>query len=158
LIADPTDGSNVGQVSLLLVDDEPLILKALGRLLKDAGLELLTADCGEDALRVLRARHVDMIMSDNLMPGMKGVELLSRARVERPQVVRMMLTGVADRDTALRAINESHVEHLIEKPWDDASLRQLLLDTALQVLEARTAAAAPNPAAALRNFSPLRAS
>jgi putative two-component system response regulator len=144
----------MSNIKLLIVDDEPNITRALQRMLKDAGLELLTANSPLEALQIVREQNVDVIMSDNLMPGMKGVELLAKVRDEKPKVVRIMMTAVADRDTALRAINECHVEHLLEKPWDDGELRQLLRDVALDVLARRTVMAGPDPAAAMKTFRP----
>jgi len=115
---------------LLLVDDEANILKALTRLLRRLGHEILPADGGEAALEILRQREVSLILSDQRMPGISGAELLERARELRPEAVRIMLTGYTDLQAAMQAINQGAVFRFLTKPWDD----QVLLDTVAQAL------------------------
>jgi response regulator RpfG family c-di-GMP phosphodiesterase len=116
--------------TLLLVDDEANILKALGRLLRRTGHELLTAAGGEEALAILGEHPVSLVVSDQRMPGMTGVELLQRARELQPEAVRIILTGYTDIQAAMQAINEGAVYRFLTKPWDD----QALLDTVAQAL------------------------
>ncbi|MGM0701326.1 MAG: HD domain-containing phosphohydrolase [Pseudomonadota bacterium] len=112
--------------TLLLVDDEPNVLTALRRELRQEGYRLLTAEDGEAALTHLATEPVDAVISDALMPGMDGIELLGRIQHEYPDCLRLLLTGKADLNAAVRAINEGHVYRYIAKPWDATELRQTL--------------------------------
>ena len=91
--------------AVLLVDDEANILNALTRLFLDRDVRVLRAGNGEEALGIVRREPVAVVVSDNLMPGMRGVELLSRVRDLSPDTVRVLLTGYADLPTAIEAIN-----------------------------------------------------
>ena len=108
--------------TLLLVDDEPEILRSLSRLLRPYAFNLLTAESGEQALQVLAEQHVDAIISDQRMPGMTGVAFLSIVRERYPDVVRMILSGYADLESVTTAINQGAVYKFITKPWDDDQL------------------------------------
>lgn len=112
--------------SLLLVDDEPHVLSALTRVLRRDGYRLFTAASGEQALTIMEAEPIDLVVSDSLMPGMEGAELLSLIQQHWPQCVRMLLTGRADLAATVRAINEGHIYHFIAKPWSDDELRLTL--------------------------------
>lgn len=118
---------------ILIVDDEEFVLKALERSLRLDGHEVIA--CGDplQAIQVLKERDVDVVISDHLMPQVKGLDLLREARAIRPQAVRILLTGHADLQLALRAINEGEVYRFFTKPWDDETLR---LDVRLAI-EAR---------------------
>ncbi|HEY5190773.1 MAG TPA: response regulator [Candidatus Deferrimicrobium sp.] len=83
--------------AVLLVDDEVNILNALERLFLDRDVRVLRAGNGEEALGIVRKEPVAVVVSDNLMPGMRGVDLLSRVRDLSPDTVRVLLTGYADR-------------------------------------------------------------
>ncbi|MBI5017500.1 MAG: response regulator [Deltaproteobacteria bacterium] len=116
--------------TLLLVDDEENILKALTRLFRRQGYEILTALGGSPALELLATRPVSLILSDQRMPAMSGAEFLTAARKIQPDAVRMMLTGYSDIRTAIEAINEGHVTRFLVKPWQDDTL----LETVAQAL------------------------
>ena len=104
--------------NILVVDDDPQILSALGQELSEAGLKSLTAISAEDALALLREEQIAILLTDNCMPsGMNGLELLKIAKTAYPDTVRLLMTGHADLDTAVRAINESEVYKFILKPW-----------------------------------------
>lgn len=122
-------------VRILFVDDEELILKALRRSLQREGYELFFSSRPAEAIAIVEAQQVDVVVSDYMMPGMNGVEVLARLREKHPTVVRMMMTGQADRDATLRAIREGNIHRYIEKPWDDAALKSILKDTAQSILE-----------------------
>ncbi len=119
--------------TLLLVDDEENILKALRRLFARTGHEVLTAASGEEALGVLRERPVSLILSDQRMPGMTGAELLTKALALRPEAVRVMLTGHSDLASAMDAINQGRVYRFLAKPWDDAGLLALVEEALAEV-------------------------
>ena len=108
--------------TLLLVDDEPEILRALSRLLRPLDFTILTAESGDQALQVLAEHHVDAVIADQRMPGMSGVAFLSIVRERYPDVVRMILSGYADLHAVTTAINQGAVYKFITKPWDDAQL------------------------------------
>ena len=110
---------------ILLVDDEPEILFSLRGLLRRE-FDLHTAQGGAEALEVLRRQPVHVIMSDQRMPGMTGVELLRRARAERPEAIRIIFTGYADIKAVVDAINEGQIYRYLTKPWDPDELVALL--------------------------------
>ena len=112
--------------SILIVDDEPLIRQALVRALSGEGYELIQAPGGQEALEILKSRAVDLILSDLVMPGMDGLELLRNARTVRPESLRIVLTGHADLDMAVRAINDGAVYRFLLKPWDSFDLRVMI--------------------------------
>lgn len=105
--------------TVLFVDDEEHILQSVRRLFVDNGLEVLLATGGEEAIRCFETRDIDVIVTDYLMPGMKGVELLSRIKVISPDTVRILMTAHADLTMAIEAINLGEVFKFITKPWDN---------------------------------------
>jgi len=112
---------------VLFLDDEPGILDALRRLFIDDHVVVLTSTHGTDALDKLEKNEISVLVSDNLMPCMKGIEFLQRARHLSPDTVRIMLTGHADMEAAVDAINKGEVYRFITKPWDDNELRMTVL-------------------------------
>lgn len=118
-----TVNSGTPVASLMLVDDEPNILQALRRVLRQEGYRLLMAYNGEEALAIMQNEPVDLVVSDSRMPGMDGAELLSRIQQTWPDCRRLMLTGHADMTSTIRAINEGQIYRYISKPWNDDELR-----------------------------------
>lgn len=114
-----------GRPRVLLVDDEEHILSALGRVLRREGYEILSAGTGAEALQLLEAEPVDLILSDHKMPGMSGLALLERAAGCRPRAVRMLLTGWPG-EIPPRDLERIGVAALIEKPWNDGELKAAL--------------------------------
>jgi diguanylate cyclase (GGDEF)-like protein/PAS domain S-box-containing protein len=112
--------------TLLLVDDQRTVLNALSRLLRIDGYRILVAESTHAAFDVLATNRVDVIVSDNRMPEMEGVELLRRVRALYPDTVRILLTGYPDWPTAEAAVNEGSVYKIIAKPWDDFRLREII--------------------------------
>lgn len=113
---------------VLLVDDEENILRSIGRLLiEEEEITVETALSGEAGLEKLRGlSDVAVILSDQRMPGMSGAEFLERAREIAPDAVRMILTGYADINSTMDAINRGGASRYITKPWDDAMLLRTL--------------------------------
>ena len=109
--------------TLLLVDDEENILSSLRRLLRRDGYTILTATCGQQGLELMAAHPVDVILSDQRMPAMTGVEFLRKAKAMNPDSVRMVLSGYTDLQSVTDAINEGDIYKFLTKPWDDAMLR-----------------------------------
>jgi FixJ family two-component response regulator len=116
------------QRTLLLVDDEENILAALKRLLRRDGYRIVTAHSGDEALQRLAEERVGVIVSDQRMPGMSGVEFLRRAKVLYPDTVRMTLSGFTDLQSIIDAVNEGAIYKFLTKPWDDELLRQHVLE------------------------------
>jgi EAL domain-containing protein (putative c-di-GMP-specific phosphodiesterase class I)/PleD family two-component response regulator len=119
------------QPTLLLVDDDAHILAALVRLLRRTGLTILTAADAAQALAVLARAPVDVVVSDQRMPGMSGTELLALVKRDYPDAVRVMLTGYADLGAVMAAVNQGAVYLFLTKPWDGLQLRTQL-DQALR--------------------------
>jgi PAS domain S-box-containing protein/diguanylate cyclase (GGDEF)-like protein len=111
------------QRTLLLVDDEENILAALKRLLRRDGYHVVTASNGPQGLQRLAEHEVDVILSDQRMPGMTGVEFLRRAKELYPDTVRMVLSGYTELTSITDAINEGAIYKFLTKPWDDERLR-----------------------------------
>lgn len=110
--------------TLLLVDDEQNVLNALRRLLRREGYRILTASSGTEALELLALHPVQVIVSDQRMPGMSGVEFLSKVKDLYPETVRMSLSGYSEISTVTDAINKGAIWKYITKPWDDEMLLQ----------------------------------
>ncbi len=108
--------------TVLLVDDDADVLHCLGRMLRSQPYHLYTAHSGEEALDLLKARSVDVIVVDERMPGMSGTDVLAWVARNYPDVVRMTLTGHATTETAVRAINEGRVYYFFTKPCNEAHL------------------------------------
>jgi response regulator RpfG family c-di-GMP phosphodiesterase len=114
---------------VMAVDDDPMVLAALRRLLRPEGIQLLTASSGEEALLALEenGEGLDVLISDYAMPGMDGAELLHKVRRRWPEVTRVLLTGNADLPAAARAVNEGQLSHLCTKPWQPDEFRVVVL-------------------------------
>ncbi|MEZ6060788.1 MAG: response regulator [Planctomycetaceae bacterium] len=113
----------MNQKTVLCVDDEVNVLKALKRLLRREPFRLLTAESGPAALEILNSEEVHLIVSDFRMPGMTGTELLSEVAVRSPETVRVVLSGYADAASIVEAINKGHIFRFLAKPWNDDDLR-----------------------------------
>lgn len=111
-----------GPTTILLVDDEPRVTRSLKRALRRSGWRILEASSAVEALEILDVEEVDVLVSDERMPGMPGSRLLAEAAARRPDTVRIMLTGHASLDAAVRAINEGQVFRFYLKPVDEGQL------------------------------------
>jgi DNA-binding NtrC family response regulator len=110
---------------ILVVDDEPEILFSLRGLLRRE-FDVHTAESGREAIEILRREPVHVIMTDQRMPEMTGVELMSQVQGEWPDAIRMVFTGYADIKAVIDAINLGHIFRYITKPWDPEELRAVL--------------------------------
>jgi DNA-binding NtrC family response regulator len=115
-----TDNVSLGVI--LLVDDEPNVTEAMKRSLRREPFEFLTATSGKAALDILAARHIDVVVSDEQMPGMQGSQLLTIVRQKYPRAIRMILSGQASLQAAVRAINEGEVHRFFLKPCSPVDL------------------------------------
>lgn len=117
------EAAEVQPWTVLCVDDEPSILSALRRVLRAEGCRLLIAQGGVEALAILATEAVDVVVSDMRMPGMDGAQLLAQVREQWPGTARILLTGYADMDATIAAINNGQIYRYIHKPWDEHELR-----------------------------------
>ncbi|MFQ5458536.1 MAG: response regulator, partial [Myxococcota bacterium] len=109
--------------AVLFVDDEPNILKAMGRLFRGENFDLKTAASGAEALKMMDAAPMQVVVSDHRMPGMTGVDLLSKIRERWPDIIRILVTGNSEINIAVDAINRGQIYRLITKPWNDDEIR-----------------------------------
>ncbi|HCT41415.1 MAG TPA: GGDEF domain-containing protein [Moraxellaceae bacterium] len=112
--------------TILLLDDEENILRALNRVLRRDGYRILMATRAQDAFELLAKHHVQVIISDQRMPGMSGTEFLSRVKDLYPETIRIVLSGYTDLKSVTDAINQGAIYKFLTKPWDDEQLRQIL--------------------------------
>ena len=112
--------------TVLFVDDEINILKAIQRLLRNEPMRVLTASRPQEAIDLLETTEAQVVVSDQRMPEMSGVDLLSMVRDRHSDVVRMMLTGYTEMNIAVEAINRGEIYRLITKPWNDDELKATL--------------------------------
>jgi YesN/AraC family two-component response regulator len=120
--------------TILIVDDEEMILKSIFRVLRNDNYQILTAQSGEEGLAVLKQYDVHLVISDQKMPGMNGLDFLKRVKSDYPQILTIMLTGQAELEIAMDAINEAGVYKFILKPWNDHDLK-FTVRRALEALE-----------------------
>lgn len=108
---------------MLLLDDEPNVLSSLMRLLRRDGYQILAARNAQEAFSMLATHEVQVVVSDQRMPDMNGTEFLSRVRKLYPGTVRIILSGYAELESVLGAINRGEIYRFYTKPWDDQALR-----------------------------------
>jgi response regulator RpfG family c-di-GMP phosphodiesterase len=110
--------------AVLFVDDEEHILKSLKRLLRKEPYQVFTAVGGEAGLEVLEENpDIQMVVSDQRMPGMCGTEFLAKVKAKYPETIRLVLSGFAEASAIVDAINEGEVFRFIAKPWTDEDLK-----------------------------------
>ncbi len=115
------------QATVLIVDDEEMVLTSLSTYLTlETEYEVVTFTSAREALGYARAHEIDLVISDFLMPEMDGIAFLSQVRDLMPEVPRVILTGYADKENAIKAINEVGLYQYIEKPWDNDDLRLII--------------------------------
>lgn len=111
---------------ILLVDDEVRVSNAISRVLQDEPWQILTAKSGRAALELMATTPVDVILSDERMPGMSGVELLSAVSRIYPDTIRIILTGHGDTQLVFKAIRDGEIYRFLTKPWQDEELVAVL--------------------------------
>ncbi|MCH8305035.1 MAG: response regulator [Candidatus Marinimicrobia bacterium] len=109
--------------NLVLVDDEQLVLSSLNSFLSlETDYKINTFLSAIEALDFIENNDIDLVLSDYLMPEMDGITFLSKVRKFKPEIPRIILTGYADKENAIKAINEVGIFQYIEKPWDNDDL------------------------------------
>lgn len=111
---------------LLLLDDEPAVLKALCRELRDTGWQIDTFSEPQEALLALAHNAYELILSDLRMPELDGIAFLQFARQLQPDALRLLLSGDSDRESLVRAVNKAEIYRFVSKPWDAYELRGTL--------------------------------
>ncbi|MDH3598654.1 MAG: hybrid sensor histidine kinase/response regulator [Candidatus Tectomicrobia bacterium] len=124
--------------AVLVLDDEPNVLAGLRRALRKEPYDLLCASAADAAFDILHSRAVDIVISDQDMPGMTGTVFLTKVRQLYPETIRFMLTGQATLDVALQAINDNAVSQFFTKPCDHATLAQNIREALEQKEAERT--------------------
>ena len=106
---------------LLVVDDEPDVCDSVYDLLRRE-FRVLKANSAQEGFRIMQEEEVHIIMTDQRMPRITGVELLEKVKSRNPQAVRMLFTGYTDLDSVIAAINQGHVFQFLKKPWQPEDL------------------------------------
>jgi DNA-binding NtrC family response regulator len=117
---------------VLFVDDEAAIRNSMRRLFRGSGFRVLESGDGGEALKILQEEEVSVLVSDNRMPGMRGVELLSRVRQVSPDTVSILFTGYPDLSMAVDAINRGEVFRFLLKPWEDEEILRAVKEAAIR--------------------------
>lgn len=112
---------------VIVVDDEPMVAAALRSFLQlETSYEVETFTRSAAALEAVQAAHAHVVIADYMMPEMDGITFLKQVREVRPLASRILLTGYADKDNAIRAINEAGLYYYLEKPWNNDHLRVVI--------------------------------
>jgi DNA-binding NtrC family response regulator len=123
--------ANSKKHTLLVVDDEADVCDSVHDLLRRE-FTVLKARSGEDGLKLMRENEVHIIMTDQRMPKVTGVELLKSIRAGHPQAIRMLFTGYADLDSVIAAINQGHIFKFLKKPWQPEDLEEAVREAATE--------------------------
>ena len=111
---------------VLLVDDEKSILDSLYRFCRQRKMNASRANSGAEGLEMMDTETFDVIISDMRMPNMDGAEFLSKARQKSPDTMRILLTGYADMEAVISAVNEAKIYNYLNKPWDENMLESVI--------------------------------
>ena len=113
--------------TVVVVDDDDIVLTSIESfLMLETNYNVVSFLSAEKALDFIINNDIDLVISDYLMPEMDGITFLARVRDERPEIPRIILTGYADKENAIKAINEVGLFQYIEKPWDNDDLIRII--------------------------------
>ena len=113
--------------TILIVDDEEIVTTSLRNLFRlRSSYRTIECNSPEDALAQAEKETFDLVISDYMMPSMDGISFLARLKAMQPQAIRILLTGYADKESAIRAINEVGLYQYVEKPWDNEALLMIV--------------------------------
>jgi DNA-binding NtrC family response regulator len=119
--------SSEQESTIVLVDDEDMVLTSLNSFLTlETDYDVKTFVSVKEALEYIKTGRVDLVVSDYLLPEMDGISFLAKVREIKPEVPRIILTGYADKENAIKAINNVGLFQYIEKPWDNDDLLIIL--------------------------------
>ena len=127
-----TNGQDTSQPRVMIVDDEDMVITSVRAFLNlETEYEIEGFTDPEQAAKYLETHPVDVVVSDYLMPRMNGIQLLARAKQLQPEAARVLLTGHADKQSAIQAINDVGLFQYLEKPWDNSQLL-LVIQSAIE--------------------------
>lgn len=126
--------------TVLFVDDEDKILRSIKRIMFDQKYNCLYAAAGAEALEILKANEVQVLVTDMRMPEMSGLELLRIVKTEYPQIVRIVLSGYTQINTLLAAINQGEILRYIKKPFEEEQELLIALQDGFEYYEKALAA------------------
>jgi response regulator RpfG family c-di-GMP phosphodiesterase len=126
-----TSMSQIAKHCLLIVDDEPNVCDSVHDLLRRE-FRVLKANSAEEGYRLMQDEEIHIIMSDQRMPKITGVELLANVKSRYPHAVRMLFTGYADLDSVIAAINHGHIYGFLKKPWQPEELETAVRQAAAE--------------------------
>lgn len=111
------------QPLILVVDDEEMVLVSIKSfLMLETDYEVITCNSPLQSVELVKHRTIDLVISDYLMPDMDGISFLMQVKILQPHTIRILLTGYADKENAIKAINDVGLYQYIEKPWQNADL------------------------------------
>jgi response regulator RpfG family c-di-GMP phosphodiesterase len=120
------------QPAVLIVDDEDMVITSIRAFLQlETEYRVTGLTVPEEAVKFLETNPVDVVVSDYLMPKMTGLQLLAKAKELQPEAARVLLTGHADKQSAIHAINDVGLFQYLEKPWDNSQLL-LVINSAIE--------------------------
>jgi response regulator RpfG family c-di-GMP phosphodiesterase len=125
---------------LLIVDDEPNVCDSVHDLLRRE-FRVLKAHSAEEGYKLMQQEEVHIVMSDQRMPQISGVELLAKVKSRYPGAIRMLFTGFADLESIIAAINQGHVYQFLKKPWQPEELETAVRQAAVEYERLSEAAA-----------------
>jgi DNA-binding NtrC family response regulator len=112
---------------VVIVDDEEMVLTSINAYLRlETDYDVVTFTSAKKALEYLGQNRADLVISDYLMPEMDGISFLAKVRILKPEIPRIILTGYADKENAIKGINEVGLYQYVEKPWDNDELRLII--------------------------------
>jgi response regulator RpfG family c-di-GMP phosphodiesterase len=116
---------------LLVIDDEPDVCDSVHDLLRRE-FRVLKAHSAHEGLQLMQEHEVHIVMTDQRMPSVTGVELLANVKARKPEAIRMLFTGYADLESIVAAINQGHVYQFLKKPWRPEELQEAVRQAALE--------------------------
>lgn len=114
------------KAQILLVDDEPKVINALKRVLNNPEYILLSTTSSEEAIKIVQNNNLDMIICDQRMPNISGIDVLKHAKKFLPDAIRILITGSSDINVAISAINEGSIYYFFSKPWNNEEINQVV--------------------------------
>lgn len=131
---DPTKYQADRKLTLMIVDDEEQILKMLARLFR-GDYRVVTANGGQEGLKKFDEERPELILSDQRMAGMTGIEMLKAIAEKEPGTVRLLITGYSDIDAVIEAVNHKLLDRYITKPWNNDDLVEVVKQGAARYLK-----------------------
>ena len=121
-----------GRPRILIVDDEEMILSSLRSFFSfETDYEIITFTSSQEAATYVEQESIDLVISDFLMPELDGIAFLANVKESQPMATRVLLSGFADKENAIKAINEVSIFQYIEKPWENTRLK-LIVENGLE--------------------------